>query len=179
MNKRHLLTLTSAVTLIIGSAVFATARAETTSDTPSPYPLDAYTALADNHGDEKNKGHKRGNKRRGGHSRMWNILPHMADDDGDGNVSVEEFRAALEEHFADADANGDGKLNKDELASKINALMAEAAAASSIAFGDLDDDKALSLDEIWEHLQDDDGDFMLDRNNDGMLNEQDRRRWFR
>lgn len=90
-----------------------------------------------------------------------------ADADSSGDVSFEEFSAALERRIGTADADGDGKMTVAEIAAQIEKSRVERMARRMIARFDTDGDGMLSMAEIearqkkmfaW-----------LDRNDDGTL----------
>lgn len=73
------------------------------------------------------------------------------DADGDGNLTVAEFKAQAAAKFAEADTNGDGVLSLEELTAAAAARAAERAAimiARLIEFRDIDGDGALSQAEM-------------------------------
>ncbi len=73
------------------------------------------------------------------------------DADGDGNLTVAEFKAQAAARFAEADTNGDGVLTVEELTAAAAARAAERAAtmiARMIEFRDTDGDGALSQAEM-------------------------------
>jgi len=69
------------------------------------------------------------------------------DADGDGAISRAEIDAAPAARFAEADANGDGKVTVDEIAAMMRA-QADARAARMLSLRDADGDGALSADEM-------------------------------
>lgn len=73
------------------------------------------------------------------------------DADGDGKVTIAEFRAHAEAGFAEADADGDGLLTAQELAARAEARAAQRIAAMIerlIQWRDTDGDGALSAAEL-------------------------------
>ena len=73
------------------------------------------------------------------------------DTNGDGSLSVAEFRARAAERFAATDTNGDGVLSVEELTAAATTRAAERAAtmiARMIEFRDIDGDGALSQAEM-------------------------------
>ncbi len=93
------------------------------------------------------------------------------DADGDGNLTVAEFKAQAAARFAEADTNGDGVLSVEELTAAATARAAERAAimiARMIEFRDADGDGALSQAEMGG----DSGERMfarLDADGDGVI----------
>ena len=92
------------------------------------------------------------------------VLPAMAQDgpprgpqmvfetfdlDGDGAVTLEEMEGARAVRFAEADANGDGMLDREELLAAATGRM-ERGIDRMIEHADADGDGALSLEEIAE-----------------------------
>lgn len=93
------------------------------------------------------------------------------DADGDGSITVEEFKAQAQSRFAEADTNGDGVLTADEMKARAMARFEERLnemIARMIEWRDVDGDGALSLAE----MQNDNGQRMfmaIDRNKDGVI----------
>ena len=93
------------------------------------------------------------------------------DADGDGSLTVAEFKAQADKRFAEVDTNGDGVLSVEELTAHASARAAERTAkmiARMIEFRDADGDGALSLAEMGG----DSGERMfghLDANGDGVI----------
>ncbi len=76
------------------------------------------------------------------------------DADGDGNLTVAEFKAQAAGKFAEVDTNGDGVLSVEEMTVHASAQAAERAArmiARMIEFRDIDGDGALSLAEMSDN----------------------------
>jgi Ca2+-binding EF-hand superfamily protein len=91
------------------------------------------------------------------------------DKDGDGKVALADLPEKMKSHLAQADANGDGVLTRDELAQAHQAMRAEREKkhAERFAEADKNHDGALSADEVpaprWEHIQ------VADANGDGKV----------
>jgi len=91
--------------------------------------------------------------------------------DGDGNLTVAEFKEHAQSRFGAADSNGDGLLSAEELTEAAAARAAERAAlmiARMIEWRDQDGDGALSPSE----LTDNNGERMflrLDADDDGVI----------
>jgi Ca2+-binding EF-hand superfamily protein len=69
--------------------------------------------------------------------------------DGDGAVTLEEMEGARAVRFAEADANGDGMLDRDELLAAASGRM-ERGIDRMIERADADGDGAVSLEEMAE-----------------------------
>ncbi|MCA8884239.1 MAG: EF-hand domain-containing protein [Rhodobacteraceae bacterium] len=97
------------------------------------------------------------------------------DQNSDGVVTAEEIAARHQARFADADADGNGTLSREELAAGIGKMQAERmqqGADRMIARFDKNGDGALSQDELPSGPQD--GMLKrLDANNDGQLDQQE------
>lgn len=90
-----------------------------------------------------------------------------ADADKSGDVTFDEFAAAMNQRFADADGNGDGKMTVAEIADQILRMRAERAAKRMVERFDTDGDGALTKAEIESRQK---KLFALfDRNDDGKI----------
>jgi Ca2+-binding EF-hand superfamily protein len=92
-----------------------------------------------------------------------------ADADDSGDISFEEFAAAMNGRigFADGDADADGKLTVEEVAAEMQRQRDLRRARRMVERYDVDGDGALTLDEIQTHQREVFA--LLDRNNDGMV----------
>jgi hypothetical protein len=89
------------------------------------------------------------------------------DTDQSGDVTFEEFSAALKSRIGDADANHDGKMTVDEIASEIEKMRAERMARRIIDRFDTNGDGVLTADEISSRQKKMFA--LLDRNDDGRI----------
>ena len=89
------------------------------------------------------------------------------DADSSGDITFEEFAAAMKMRIGDADKNGDGKMTVAEIAADIERMRAERAAERMIQRFDADRDGMLTLVEIETHQKKMFA--LLDRNNDGKI----------
>jgi Ca2+-binding EF-hand superfamily protein len=89
------------------------------------------------------------------------------DTDSSGDITFQEFAAAMEMRIGDADKDGDGKMTVAEIAAAIERMRAERAAERMIQRFDADGDGMLTLVEI--ETQQKKMFALLDRNNDGKL----------
>ena len=105
-----------------------------------------------------------------------NIAFTDLDADEDGQLSQEEFDAAVAVWLAGKDSDGDGMLSQEELAEAMLARMMEIAERSSSMMMDGlddDDDGMISADEIG-HRRDSAKVFSrLDENDDGMISQEE------
>ena len=101
------------------------------------------------------------------------------DKDSSGDVTFEEFSAALKSRFGDADANKDGKVTVEELAAEIERMRAERMAKRMIDRFDANGDGVLSADEVDSRQKKMFA--LLDKNDDGKIekDEMPQRRHFR
>ncbi|MGE0501433.1 MAG: EF-hand domain-containing protein [Rhizobiaceae bacterium] len=90
-----------------------------------------------------------------------------ADADSSGDVTFEEFTAAVKGRMANADADGDGKMTVGEIADQIERNRLERAARRFVERFDTDGDGALTVTEIEARQQK--MFTWLDRNDDGKL----------
>lgn len=99
-----------------------------------------------------------------------------ADTDDSGDVTFEEFAAAMSERigFADADANSDGSLTVEEIAAEMQRQREHRRAQRMVERFDTDDDGVLSLSEIETHQRKVFA--LMDRNDDGVVAEDELRR---
>lgn len=86
----------------------------------------------------------------------------QADQDGNGEISKEEFSARHEARFNDADANGDGSLDRDELLGSAR-KSAEQRVDAMIERFDENGDGVLSQDELPQPRQSKRADKAFDR----------------
>ena len=98
------------------------------------------------------------------------------DADSSGDVTFEEFAAAMKNRIGDADADKDGKMTVGEIASEIERMRAERMARRIVQRFDTDGDGALTTAEIESRQK---KMFALrDRNDDGrIVKEEMPRRW--
>jgi hypothetical protein len=89
------------------------------------------------------------------------------DSDQSGDITFEEFSAALKSRIGDADANHDGKMTVDEIASEIEKMRAERMARRIIDRFDANGDGMLTADEIDSRQKKMFA--LLDRNDDGKI----------
>ena len=68
-----------------------------------------------------------------------------ADADSSGDVTFEEFAAAMKRRIGNADANGDGKMTVAEIASEIERMRAERMAGRIVERFDTDGDGMLTV----------------------------------
>ncbi|QPC87233.1 acid-shock protein [Mesorhizobium sp. NBSH29] len=90
-----------------------------------------------------------------------------ADADNSGDVTFEEFAAAINARSGIADADGDGKLTVDEIAGEIQRMRDKRMAERIIKRFDTDGDGALTMTEIVSRQKKMFA--MLDRNDDGKV----------
>ena len=90
-----------------------------------------------------------------------------ADADASGDVTFEEFSAAVNNRVSSADADGDGKMTVAEIADAIERNRAERAARRFVERFDTDGDGALTAAEIESRQKKMFA--LLDRNDDGKL----------
>ncbi|WP_127524404.1 EF-hand domain-containing protein [Mesorhizobium sp. Z1-4] len=94
-----------------------------------------------------------------------------ADADNSGDITFEEFAAAMSQRigFADADANSDGSLTVEEIAAEMQRQRERRRAERMIERFDADGDGVLSLAEIETHQRKVFA--LMDRNDDGVVAE--------
>jgi len=90
-----------------------------------------------------------------------------ADADANGEVTFEEFVAAINDRLVDADADGDGKMTVGEIADAIERMRAERMARRMIERFDADGDGALTMAEVESRQKKMFA--LLDRNDDGKI----------
>lgn len=99
-----------------------------------------------------------------------------ADADSSGDVTFEEFAAAMKNRIGNADADKDGKMTVGEIASEIERMRAERMARRIVQRFDTDGDGALTTAEIESRQKKRFA--LLDRNDDGkIVKEEMPRRW--
>lgn len=100
-----------------------------------------------------------------------------ADADSSGDVSFEEFSAAMEGRLQAADASGDGRITLEELAAEIQKQRAERMAKRMMARFDTNGDGALTKEEVETRQKKVFA--YLDRNADGKIveSEMPRGKW--
>ena len=99
-----------------------------------------------------------------------------ADTDSSGDVTFEEFAAAMKNRIGNADADKDGKMTVGEIASEIERMRAERMARRIVQRFDTDGDGALTTAEIESRQKKRFA--LLDRNDDGkIVKEEMPRRW--
>jgi Ca2+-binding EF-hand superfamily protein len=89
------------------------------------------------------------------------------DTDKSGDVTFEEFVAVMDERFAGADADGDGRMTVAEIADRIERARVERMARRIVERLDTDGDGALTAEEVKSSRQKLFA--RLDRNEDGKL----------
>ncbi|HET9535449.1 MAG TPA: acid-shock protein [Mesorhizobium sp.] len=99
---------------------------------------------------------------RGGKSRL-----ERADADDSGDVTFEEFTAAMKRRIGGADADGDGKMTVAEIALEIERMRVERMARRIVERFDTDGDGALTPAEIESRQKKMFA--LLDRNDDGKI----------
>lgn len=118
-----------------------------------------------------------GNQRRGDHENRL----QRADADNSGDVTFEEFAAAMNGRFGNADADGDGKMTVGEIATEIQRMRAERMAKRLVERFDTDGDGVLTKAEVEARQKKMFA--LMDRNDDGkisgdeMKKRGDRRGW--
>jgi hypothetical protein len=99
-----------------------------------------------------------------------------ADADSSGDVTFEEFAAAMKNRIGNADADKDGKMTVGEIASEIERMRAERMARRLVERFDTDGDGALTAAEIESRQKKMFA--LMDRNDDGkIIKEEMPRRW--
>ena len=89
--------------------------------------------------------------------------------DQSGDVTFEEFSAAMKTRIGGADADGDGKMTVAEIASEIERMRAERRAQRIVDRFDTDGDGMLTLAEIESRQKKQFA--LMDRNDDGKIAE--------
>jgi Ca2+-binding EF-hand superfamily protein len=95
----------------------------------------------------------------------------QADADNSGDVTFEEFTAAVNGRMENADADGDGKMTVAEIADQIERNRLERAARRFVERFDADGDGALTVAEVESRQQKMFA--WLDRNEDGKLTQEE------
>lgn len=90
-----------------------------------------------------------------------------ADADSSGDVTFEEFAAAMNARVTGADADGDGKMTVAEIASEIERMRAERMAKRIVERFDTDGDGVLTKAEVESRQKKMFA--LLDRNDDGKI----------
>lgn len=92
-----------------------------------------------------------------------------ADSDDSGDISFEEFAAAMNDRmgFAEGDADADGKLTVEEIAAEMERRRHLRRAQRMVQRYDVDGDGSLALDEIRTHQREVFA--LMDRNDDGIV----------
>ncbi len=93
------------------------------------------------------------------------------DTDSNGTISFEEFAAMMNGRIGDADANKDGELTVEEIATAIENRRAERMAQRMIARFDNDGDGKLMVSEIENRQKKMFA--MMDRNDDGQISKEE------
>ena len=104
---------------------------------------------------------------RGHHGPRAGMNFGATDADSSGDVTFEEFSAAMKSRLGSADADSDGKMTVEEIANEISRIRAERQAKRMVERFDTDGDGALTLAEIESRQQKMFA--LLDRNDDGKL----------
>jgi Ca2+-binding EF-hand superfamily protein len=104
-----------------------------------------------------------GQGRRGGMGQRF----EQTDADKSGDVTFEEFAAAMKARIGTADADGDGKMTVAEIASEIERMRAERRAQRIVERFDTDGDGMLTLAEIEARQKKMFA--LMDRNDDGKV----------
>lgn len=89
------------------------------------------------------------------------------DADHSGDITFEEFEAAMKSRIGDADKDGDGKMSVGEIAQQIEKMRSERMAARLVERFDSDGDGMLTLAEIEARQKKQFA--LLDRNDDGKI----------
>lgn len=109
---------------------------------------------------------ERGERGRGGEMDPRRMF-QQADADGSGDISLEEFTAALQGRFENADADGDGAVTVAELADTLTRNRAERMAERMIRRFDTDDSGAIEQTDLVAFATR--GFERMDRNDDGLI----------
>ncbi len=110
-------------------------------------------------------------ERRGGGTRF-----EETDANSSGDITFEEFAAAMKNRVGNADTNSDGKMTVAEIASEIERMRAERMARRIVERFDANGDGALTTAEI--ELRQRKMFALMDRNDDGkVVKEEMPRRW--
>lgn len=111
--------------------------------------------------------HAADNELRRGDGKAKGMRFERIDADNSGDVSFEEFAAAMKTRMGKADADGDGKTTVAEIASEIERMRAERQAQRIVKRFDTNGDGALTMDEIEARQKKMFA--LLDRNDDGKI----------
>lgn len=114
-------------------------------------------------------------EQRQGGNRMAQRL-ERADTDNSGDVSFEEFKAAMDKRLGNADADHDGKITVAELAAEIERMRAERMAQRIIRRFDTNGDGVLTAAEVEGRQKKIFA--LLDRNDDGKIEQSEMPRRF-
>ena len=117
------------------------------------------------------RGHKEG---RGMHGAMIMESFKKADADESGDVTLEEFEAAVNARLSSIDTDGDKKISVAEVAAEIERIRAERMARRVISRFDANDDGELTVDEVQNRSAKLFA--FVDRNDDGKVEEKELRR---
>ncbi|PSJ53710.1 EF-hand domain-containing protein [Kumtagia ephedrae] len=96
-----------------------------------------------------------------------NLRFERADADSSGDVTFEEFAAAMKSRIGAADTDGDGKMTVAEIASEIERMRAERRARRIVERFDTDGDGMLTAAEIESRQKKMFA--LMDRNDDGKI----------
>lgn len=132
----------------------------------------AFTALAGLAGTAAFAGDRHAGRWHGMHGPRMDL--QKADADNSGDVTFEEFAAAVKDRLGRADADGDGKVTVEELAAEIERQRTERMARRMIDRFDTDGDGALTAAEVEGRQKKLFA--LLDRNDDGKVEQKEMRR---
>jgi Ca2+-binding EF-hand superfamily protein len=108
------------------------------------------------------------------HGMHGNMRLQKADTDKSGDITFEEFSAAMNGRIENADANHDGKVTVEELAARLEKARYERMAKRMIARFDTNGDGQLTEDEVQGRQKKLFA--LLDRNDDGKIEKSEMRR---
>ena len=109
----------------------------------------------------------RGGDMRGKWPRWGMMSLDRLDKDANGDVTFDEFSAAMDKRMSEADTNGDGKLTVAEIAAEIEKMRTERMAQRLVDRFDTDGDGVLTKAEIESRQKKVFA--LLDRNDDGKI----------